>query len=149
MPTFRIVTEISAPVEETFDLCRNIDLHLESMLASRERAVAGVTSGLIGPGEQVTWEAQHLGRMWRMTSRITAFDRPHRFVDEMAQGPFASFCHEHLFRKHVSGTLMTDVVEVRIGLGPIGPLADLFAAAYLRRLLGIRNAAVKRRAEQR
>jgi len=42
---------------------------------------------------------------------------------------------------------MTDVVEVRMGLGPVGPVADLAATAYLRRLMTIRNAVIKRRAE--
>jgi ligand-binding SRPBCC domain-containing protein len=148
MPNIRIVTKIAAPVEECFDLSRSIDLHLESMIASRERAVGGVTSGLIDDGQEVTWEAHHLGVRWRMTSRITAFDRPHRFVDEMVHGPFASFRHEHNFEEDGEGTVMTDVVAVRMGLGPIGPVADIVAAAYLRRLLGLRNATIKRRAEQ-
>lgn len=117
------------------------------MLASRERAVAGVTSGLIGPGQSVSWEAHHLGLRWRMTSRITDFDRPHRFVDEMVRGPFASFRHEHRFTPDGDGTLMSDVVDVRMGLGPLGPVADVFAAAYLRRLLRIRNEAIRARAE--
>jgi ligand-binding SRPBCC domain-containing protein len=83
-----------------------------------------------------------------MTSQITAFDRPHRFVDEMVHGPFAAFRHEHRFHEDGAGTLMTDTVELRMGLGPIGPLADVFATAYLRRLLATRNAASKMRAEQ-
>ncbi len=119
------------------------------MVASRERAVGGVTSGLIENGQQVSWEARHLGVRWRMTSQITAFDRPHRFVDEMVRGPFASFRHEHRFEPEGGGTLMTDTLELRMGMGPIGPVADVFAAAYLRRLIRIRNVAIKTRAEQR
>jgi ligand-binding SRPBCC domain-containing protein len=84
-----------------------------------------------------------------MTSKITEFEPPHRFVDEMVRGPFASFRHEHLFTASGSGgTVMTDVVDVRMGLGPIGPVADIFAAAYLRRLLRIRNAAIRAGAER-
>jgi ligand-binding SRPBCC domain-containing protein len=147
MPTIRIVTTIAAPIEECFDLSRSVDLHLESMIASRERAIAGVTSGLIGDGQEVTWEAHHLGFRWRMTSRITAFDQPHRFVDEMVRGPFASFRHEHNFQRDGEGTVMTDTVTLRMGLGPIGPVADIVAAAYLRRLLRLRNAAIKQGAE--
>ena len=79
MPVLRVVTELGAPIEVCFDLSRSIDLHLESMLVSQERAVAGVTAGLIGAGEEVTWEARHLGRLWRMTSRIVEFDPPHHF----------------------------------------------------------------------
>lgn len=147
MPVIRIVTEIAAPVEICFDLSRSIDLHLESMITSKERAVAGVTSGLIGDGQEVSWEARHLGRMWRMTSRITAFEPPHRFVDEMVRGPFRSFRHEHRFEPHGPGTRMTDVVAFRMGLGLAGRLTDPFARAYLKRLLITRNATIRRKAE--
>ena len=92
-----MVTDIKARPEDCFDLSRNIDLHLESMLASDERAIEGVTSGLISAGEEVTWEARHFGVTWRMTSRIIEFDPPRRFVDEMIRGPFTAFRHEHLF----------------------------------------------------
>lgn len=34
-----------------------------------------------------------------------------------------------------------------MGLGPVGPLADAFAAAYLRRLLKIRNETIRKRAD--
>lgn len=61
MPVLRIVTEIQAPPETCFDPSRSIDLHLESMIVAQERAVAGVTSGLIGSGEEVTWEARTSG----------------------------------------------------------------------------------------
>lgn len=144
---FRVVTEIAAPVEVCFDLSRSIDLHLESMISSGEQAVDGVTAGLIGAGEEVTWEARHLGMLWRMTSRITAFEPPHRFVDEMVHGPFAFFRHEHLFAEHGDGTQMTDAVEAGMGLGPLGPVADRAAVAYLKRLIRIRNTAIKARAE--
>lgn len=147
MPVLRIVTDIRAPVETCFDLARSIDLHLESMTLSQERAVAGVTSGLIGHGEEVSWEAQHLGRLWRMTSRITEFDFPHRFVDEMVTGPFGSFRHEHGFEAHGDQTRMTDVVRFKMAFGMFGRLVDPFALVYLRRLMAIRNTAITRKAE--
>lgn len=147
MSGFRIVTEIAAPIDACFDLSRSIDVHLESMVASKERAVDGVTSGLIGAGEEVSWEARHFRIRWRMTSRITAFDPPHLFVDEMVRGPFAFFRHEHHFLALGEETRMTDVVDVRMGLGPITPVANLIARAYLKRLFGIRNATIRRRAE--
>ena len=119
MPVFRIETDIGAPVATCFDLARSIDLHLESMIASKERAVAGITTGLIGAGEEVTWRARHFGVQWRMTSRITEFDPPQRFVDEMVRGPFRSFRHEHVFEAIGTGTRMTDVVTFRIAFGRV------------------------------
>ena len=145
MPAFRIVTEIAAPVERCFDLSRSIDLHLESMIASKERAVDGVTTGLIAEGQEVSWQARHFGVQWRMTSRITEFDPPHRFVDEMVRGPFAAFRHEHHFHPSGTGTRMTDVVSFRMSLGPP---ANLPVGLYLRRLMRIRNDAIRKKAEQ-
>lgn len=52
MPLIELHTEISAPRERVFDLARSVDAHLDSAGATRERAVAGVTSGLIGSGEE-------------------------------------------------------------------------------------------------
>lgn len=145
MTTFRLVTDIAAPIDVCFDLSRSIDLHLESMAASQERAVAGVTSGLIAAGEEVTWEARHFGRRWRMTSRITEFDRPHRFVDEMVRGPFVSYHHVHLFHVTDDGARMTDVVTFR---APVGLIANGPLRAYLRLLLRNRNALIRSKAER-
>jgi ligand-binding SRPBCC domain-containing protein len=118
------------------------------MEASGERAVAGVTSGLIGPGQEVTWRARHFGVWWRMTSRIVDYERPCRFVDQMRRGPFAAWRHEHRFERHFAGTRMVDVAEYRLPLGPLGGLVDLLLVRrYLRRLLETRNHYVKLVAE--
>src|SRR5215218_8887243 len=53
-------TYIAAPRERVFDLARSIDVHQRSLEHTRERAVGGRTSGLIGLGETVTWRARHL-----------------------------------------------------------------------------------------
>jgi ligand-binding SRPBCC domain-containing protein len=112
---------------------------------SRERAVAGVTSGLIGPDEEVTWEARHFGRWWRVTSRISAFEEPEMFVDEMSDpGPFRFFRHEHRFLGDGGRTRMEDFVQFRTRFGPMG---DLVARIYLRRLLRVRNEIIKEKAE--
>jgi len=145
VPRFTIESTIAAPVEVCFDLSRSIDLHLESMITSGEKAVDGVTSGLIKAGETVSWEARHFGILWRMTSEIVAFDPPHRFVDQMVRGPFARFRHEHRFTAAAGGTtVMTDVVDFAMRLGPI---ANVPAGAYLRRLMRLRNEAIRAKAE--
>ncbi len=41
----RIVTELPAPVEVCFDLSRSIDLHLESMVASKSVRSPGSRRG--------------------------------------------------------------------------------------------------------
>ena len=148
MPTIALTTVIRAPIDLCFDLARSIDHHVKSMPATNERAVAGVTSGLIGMGQEVTWEARHFGLRWRLTSQITAYERPSYFQDTMVTGPFAAFVHEHHFRSEQGGTTMRDDVEFRSHLGAIGGLVDrLVLRAYLERLLTRRNQVLKGLAE--
>lgn len=136
MSTITLETLIDAAAELCFDLARDVDAHIASTAGSGERAVAGVTTGLLGAGDEVTWEARHLGFGWRLTSRITEFDRPHRFVDEQVQGPFSCWRHEHRFQPWGETTRMVDEVRYRIPFGIIGRLVDRsFLHRYLTRLL--------------
>jgi ligand-binding SRPBCC domain-containing protein len=147
MGRIELRTLIAAPIERYFDLSRDLDLHLESMKASSKRAVAGKTSGLIGVGEWVTWEARHFGRTWRVTSRITEMNPPRMFVDEMEEGPFACFRHEHEFTPRDGGTLMIDRVDFAAPFGLLGKVADvLLVKRYLQRLLALRNLEITKRA---
>jgi ligand-binding SRPBCC domain-containing protein len=144
----RLETLIDAPQERVFDLACSIDLHQTSMAAHGERAVAGVTHGLIGLGESVTWRARQFGLPVQLSSRITSFDRPHHFRDEMVTGPFKRFSHDHIFELASSGTLMRDVFDYEAPLGALGKLADwLFLTSHMTRLLKSRNMVVKAVAE--
>ena len=64
-----------------------------------EKAIAGRTKGLIELNETVTWRAKHLGVWQNLTSKITEFNSPYYFVDEMVSGAFKSFRHEHHLKK--------------------------------------------------
>jgi ligand-binding SRPBCC domain-containing protein len=148
MASFRLETMISAPLERCFDLSRDVDLHVRSMRASGERAVAGKTSGLLDLGDEVTWEARHFGLRHRHASRITAFDRPRYFRDEMVAGRFASFRHDHYFESYGDGTRMIDGVSFASPLGVVGRLVDsLFLRRYLMKLIAGHNDTVRREAE--
>lgn len=103
MPVLRIETYINALPEVVFDLARNIDVHTESTAATHEKAIAGVTSGLISLGETVTWRARHFGIWFTLTSKITAMELPVSFTDEMMSGPFKSMKHNHYFKKAGTG----------------------------------------------
>ena len=149
MPILRLETRVLAPVERVFDLSRSVDVHVASTAATGERAVAGVTRGLMDLGDEVTWEAVHLGIRQRLSTRITEMERPHRFVDEMIRGAFARFRHVHEFRGDESGTLMIDEFDYTSPLGWLGRLADIvFLRAYMTRLLEVRNGHIKVAAER-
>lgn len=148
MPVIEIETAISAPVERVFDLSRSIDLHVASTAETNEIAVAGVTSGLIGMGEEVTWEATHFAVRQRLTSRITVFDPPRHFRDSMVRGAFRRFDHDHYFEPSNGGTTMRDVFDYDSPLGILGKLADaLVVRRHVHRLLVRRNDLVKSVAE--
>lgn len=151
MASFRVVTPVAAPVELCFDLSRDIDFHTSTMANTGEKAVGGRTSGLIGLGETVAWEAKHLGVRQRLTVEITAFERPTYFRDVMTKGAFKSFEHDHRFEATADGgTVMIDEVVFRSPFGPLGRLVDFaFLSGYLRRLLTARAADIKREAERR
>lgn len=136
--TFRVVTRANVPAERLFVASLSIDAHVASMARSGERAVGGVTSGTIALGETVTWRARHFGIRFTMTSRITALDRPDRFVDEQVRGPFRSFHHEHTFAVDGTETVMVDTLTIA---SPVfGRLAErLVLVPYLRRLITERN----------
>lgn len=149
MTTITVETPIAAPVELCFDLARDVEAHIASTAGSGERAVAGVTTGRLGQGDQVTWEAKHLGLRWRLTSRITEFERPERFVDEQIDGPFGSWWHEHRFDSAGTTTKMTDRVRYQLPMGKVGGLVGrLFLDRYLAALIERRAAVLKSMAEE-
>lgn len=144
MPTIVVETRIDVPVEVCFDLARDIGLHCRTAARTQERAIDGVTSGLIGLGETVTFEGVHLGIRQRLTARIVELDRPHRFVDEMIRGPFRSLRHIHEFAPFGTGTLMRDTLMWVSPLDILGALADrLFLERHMRDFVTDRNARFK------
>ncbi len=148
MPKIELKTEIKAEKEIVFDLSRSIDLHKISTEQTKEEAIKGKTSGLIGKGEWVTWRAKHFGFYQTLTSKIVELERPDYFVDEMVKGAFKSFRHQHYFTKSDFGTLMIDCFEYKSPLGFLGNLADsLFLEKYMKTLLEKRNQTIKEFAE--
>jgi ligand-binding SRPBCC domain-containing protein len=148
MPRIELNTKIKAEIQIVFDLSRSIDLHKISTEHTNEEAIAGKTSGLIGLNESVTWRAKHFGVYQELTSKITAFDRPNYFSDEMVKGAFKRFKHEHHFKEVDGVTLMTDYFDYESPLGIIGKLADrLFLKKYMTALLEKRNKVIKDFAE--
>ncbi len=144
MPVIDITTQICAPVQRVFDLSRSVDLHTASTAHTRERAVAGVTSGLMALGQEVTWRARHFGIWQHLTSRITAFDPPAHFRDSLIRGAFRRFDHDHFFSQRGELTLMRDVFDYQSPLGILGRIADLlFLSRYMKQLLITRNELIK------
>lgn len=148
MVEINLETRIAAPAMRVFLLSLSIDLHMESTAATSERAVAGVTHGLIGPGESVTWRGRHFGFTLSHTSLITRYEPPHVFEDVMTKGMFRSFEHQHRFEQFDGGTLMHDRLRFAAPFGPLGLLAErLILRRYFVRFLTERDHYIRTVAE--
>lgn len=148
MPRISLCTRIDAPRERVFDLARSIDAHVQSTHGTSERAVAGVTSGLIDIGQTVTWEARHLGVKQRLTVRITGLKRPEYFEDQMVSGVFNRMTHRHEFTERGSSTEMIDDFDFEAPLWILGRLAEkVFLRSYMQRFLVFRAKELKQIAE--
>jgi len=148
MPNIHLTTFIAAPLERVFDLARSIDLHKKSMAESGEQAVGGTTMGLMGVGDTVTWKAKHLMKTRIMKVRMTEMTKPVSFVDEMVEGDFKLFRHQHHFKQIDNGIFMIDIVDFETPYGKLGQLLNsLYLTKYLKTLLETRNDFIRKFAE--
>lgn len=144
MTTISLSTKIKAPIQTVFDASRNIDIHQLSASKSNEKAIAGVTFGLIHLNETVTWRGNHFGFYLTHKSRITAMNLYDYFADEMEEGKFKTFKHEHFFKETDEFTTMTDKLQYGTPFGIFGKILDiLFLKKHLTQFLLDRNQVLK------
>ncbi|MFH6963345.1 cell division protein [Flavobacterium plurextorum] len=149
MATINLTTKIKAPKQIVFNASRNIDIHQQSASPSKEKAIAGVTSGLINLNETVTWRGRHFGFYLTHKSRITAMNLYDYFVDEMEKGKFKSFKHEHFFEQENGITIMKDKLQYETPFGILGKLFDvLLLKKHLTNFLLERNKVLKEVSEK-
>jgi ligand-binding SRPBCC domain-containing protein len=151
MITLEETTLIAAPIARVFDLARSVEVHLAGNTHFSEQAVAeaGATTGLLALSDTVTWRARHFFIRQRLTSQITAYDRPHYFQDTMLRGAFRSMQHDHHFRSLATGdTEMRDVFRFAAPIPLLGRIAEtLVLRRYMQALLHERNAVIQQIAE--
>lgn len=148
MTTINLITKINAPKQIVFDLARNIDVHQNSASKTNEKAIAGITSGLINLNETVTWKGKHFGFYLTHTSKITEMELHNYFADEMIHGNFKSFKHEHSFIEKNGKTVMIDNLIYETPFGIFGKFFDwLFLKKHMTNFLKTRNTVLKNLAE--
>ncbi len=130
--TLHRVQVVPTPLDETFDffsrpenLGRITPPWLSFRMVSDD---ADMREGLI-----IEYRVSPLGFPQKWVSEITAYDPPHRFVDEQRAGPYALWHHEHTFRAiggdasgsggGTGGTEVTDTVTYALPFGVLGRLA--------------------------
>ncbi len=62
-------------------------------------------------GAIIDYKLRVRGIPLRWQSEITAWEPPHRFVDEQRRGPYRHWHHEHVFEERDGGTLARDRVD--------------------------------------
>ncbi len=149
MPLIKLKTLILADIETCFNLSRDLDLHQLSTAQTNEKAIGGKTTGLIGLHEEVEWRAKHFGIYMKLRTRITAFDFPNTFTDEMVKGPLRKMKHRHIFVQKQDTTQVTDLFYFESPFGIAGRLVNyFFLRAYMEKLLITRNNFIKQQAEK-
>jgi ligand-binding SRPBCC domain-containing protein len=145
MVTIRSMMLVQAPIERCFKLAISIDLMME---ATGQKAIAGVTSGLIGPGDTVTWQGGSFGKKSSYRSLVEVWRPYSYFRDIMVTGPFRSYEHEHHFAPMNDGTRIRDEIRFTASTGVLGRLSEKFILRKkMAKMLKQRNALIKKVAE--
>lgn len=148
MPLIEHKQFIKAPIDSCFDLARDVEVHTQTILKTKGKAVGGVTKGLLVEGNSITWESVHFGIKQRVTTRVIYMEKPYSFVEKMVKGPFRHFIHIHQFIEEEAGTLMIDHFQYKSWFRPIGVLIDkLFLAKYIEKQIVTRAIELKKIAE--
>jgi ligand-binding SRPBCC domain-containing protein len=100
---------------------RNLEAITPPLLRFR---VVTPTPIVMGAGTRIRYRLRVHGVPLSWLTEITAWEPPHRFVDEQLDGPYALWHHTHTFEPDGDETVMRDVVRYRIGFGALGALAD-------------------------
>jgi ligand-binding SRPBCC domain-containing protein len=150
MITIQTQIEISAPINLCFDLARDIDIHTQSVWKqTKERAIGGITAGPIGYDQTVIFQATHFLVRQTLTSKITEYEEPIMFVDEMQKGAFKTLKHIHEFKEIQGKTLMIDTLHFEAPFGLLGKIVEkLILKNYMKRFIEHRNDQLKKIAEE-
>ncbi|WP_143536196.1 MULTISPECIES: SRPBCC family protein [unclassified Rhodococcus (in: high G+C Gram-positive bacteria)] len=146
--TIRLTTSIAANPADVFDLESDAIVHAESQGAYGESVRVDSKRSALRLGDEIHIRSRHLGVWFTLTSRITEYEPARYFVDEQVTGPFASMRHEHFFLARRGHTQMVDIMSVEFRGGRLGAaILDIPGKLYLRRVLCVRNAYIKKCAE--
>jgi hypothetical protein len=101
------------------------------------------------PGTRIDYALSLFGIPLRWRTHITSWEPGVRFVDEQESGPYAVWRHTHEFEAQgPRATLVRDVVEYALPLGPLGSAAHaLFVRRTLARIFDHRQEAIRRELE--
>ncbi len=92
--------------------------------------VDAVSTPTIGEGTRLRYKLTLHGIPVLWESLITGWQPGVAFIDEQKRGPYAVWHHSHRFEPLAGGTLMTDDVQYRL---PVAPLGELLGGPFVER----------------
>lgn len=137
--SFRLTTEVwlNRELDEVFEFCsspHNLDSITPSWMTLQ---VKGTEKVAMVQGTRIRYRLRLHGLPAFWQSDITAWDPPHRFVDEQRIGPFRAWFHEHTFESVDGGTVARDMALYRVPGGRL--VHGAFVERDLRRLFAHRQ----------
>jgi len=94
-------------------------------------------------GTLIDYRLRVHGLPLRWRTRISAWQPPHRFVDEQLRGPYRLWIHEHTFEPRNRGTLARDLVRYAV---PFDWLTHRwFVRRDIEKIFAVRQEALRRR----
>jgi ligand-binding SRPBCC domain-containing protein len=135
--TLETETIIHAPLDEVWPFfcdARNLERLTPAFLRFEVLTPEPIEMGV---GTLIDYKLRIRGLPIRWQSEITAWEPPHRFVDEQRRGPYRLWHHEHTFRAEGDHTVARDLVRYdHIG----GKLANrLLVGPDVRRIFAYRE----------
>ncbi len=88
-------------------------------------------------GALIDYRLRLHGVRLRWRTEITAWQPPHRFIDEQRRGPYREWVHEHTFVTRGGGTLVGDHVRYRVPGGRL--VHELFVRRDVERVFDFRG----------
>lgn len=77
-------------------------------------------------GALIEYTIRWFGMPVRWKTEINDYEPPFRFVDRQIRGPYTLWHHTHVFSELNGMTEMTDLVQYRLPLGPVGRMLHTF-----------------------
>lgn len=128
---------VSRPLEEVFDFFSKAE-NLEALTPPWvDFEILTPTPIEMKVGALIDYQLRLHGIPLKWRSEISAWDPPHRFVDEQRRGPYRLWIHEHKFEERDGATLVSDDVRYAVLGGKL--VQRFFVAPDLKRIFQYRH----------